>query len=374
MLQASLGAGATAVATCKAMDMFERFTDRARRVLVLAQEEARLLDHSFIGTEHILLGLIREQDGIAAQALQGLDISLTAARERISQTIGLSASETAGSPPFTPRAKKVLELSLREALNLGHTYIGPEHLLLGLVREGEGVAAQVLVSLGADLPRVRQQIIQWLSGYRGGTPPGSSVGASALEGASSPGQLVACSFCGSRPPGSGQLISGINAFICEQCIRLWFRRLETVDPGHSWQSVTHRVQDVPIAGSPPQDVDTARAEIVAAFAGSRTLSDDGHSIPTVEKGETLGPILVAANQRQAGIAPETADVTITVDEITFFDATHAAVWISITVDGRTMLQHHRGDALIVEGVWKVARSTFCGLMAMAGVPCPPEPD
>jgi hypothetical protein len=358
--------------------MFERFTDRARRVLVLAQEEARLLDHSFIGTEHILLGLIREQDGIAAQSLQGLDISLAAVRERVGQTIGLSASGPTGSPPFTPRAKKVLELSLREALQLGHTYIGPEHLLLGLVREGEGVAAQVLVSMGADLPRVRQQVIQLLSGYRGGNPPDSPAGASSLEGAGPSGQLVACSFCGSRPPGSGQLISGIDAFICERCIRQWFRRLETVDPAHSWRSVAMaEMRSVDLTGvvrEGPQDPETARAEIVAAFTGCRTVSDDGQSIPTVEKGETLGPILVAANQRQAGIAPETADVTIAVDEITFFDATHAATWISITVDGRTMLQHHRGDALVVEGVWKVARSTFCGLMAMAGVPCPPEPD
>ena len=367
-------AGATAVPTCKAMNMFERFTDRARRVLVLAQEEARLLDHSVIGTEHILLGLIREQDGIAAQALQALGISLAAVRERVGQTIGLSASGPTGSPPFTPRAKKVLELSLREALQLGHTYIGPEHLLLGLVREGEGVAAQVLVSLGAELHRVRQQIIQLLSGYRGDNPPGSIAGASSLEGARSQSQLVACSFCGSRPPESGQLISGINAFICERCIRRWSRRLETVGPGHSWRSFASQSPDLPVTGSSPEDPETARAEIIAAFAGSRTVSDDGQSIPTVEKGETLGPVLVAANQRQAGIVHETADVTTTVDEIVFFDANRAAVWISITIDGRTMLQHHRGDALFVEGVWKVARSTFCGLMAMAGVACPPEPD
>ncbi|MDP9070661.1 MAG: ATP-dependent Clp protease ATP-binding subunit [Actinomycetota bacterium] len=163
--------------------MFERFTDRARRVLVLAQEEARLLNHNFIGTEHILLGLIHEGEGVAAKALESLGISLEAVREKVEETIGPAGSSTTGSPPFTPRAKKVLELSLREALQLGHNYIGTEHMLLGLVREGEGVAAQVLVNLGADLSRVRQQVIQLLSGYQGkeGTTQGGPAGAGGQE-------------------------------------------------------------------------------------------------------------------------------------------------------------------------------------------------
>ena len=144
--------------------MFERFTDRARRVLTLAQEEARLLNHGFIGTEHILLGLIREGDGVGAQALRSLGISLGAVRQKVEETIGMAGTTPSGSPPFTPRAKKVLELSLREALQLNHSYIGTEHILLGLVREGEGVAATVLVSLGADLGRVRQQVIKLMSG------------------------------------------------------------------------------------------------------------------------------------------------------------------------------------------------------------------
>jgi ATP-dependent Clp protease ATP-binding subunit ClpC len=163
--------------------LFERFTDRARRVLVLAQEEARLLNHNFIGTEHILLGLIHEGEGVAAKALESLGISLEAVREKVEETIGPAGSSTTGSPPFTPRAKKVLELSLREALQLGHNYIGTEHMLLGLVREGEGVAAQVLVNLGADLSRVRQQVIQLLSGYQAGKEgaPAGTGGASSQE-------------------------------------------------------------------------------------------------------------------------------------------------------------------------------------------------
>ncbi|MBT7431081.1 MAG: AAA family ATPase, partial [Ilumatobacter sp.] len=148
--------------------MFERFTDRARRVVVLAQEEARLLNHNYIGTEHILLGLIHEGEGVAAKALESLGISLEAVRAQVEEIIGQGGSSPSGHIPFTPRAKKVLELSLREALQLGHNYIGTEHILLGLIREGEGVAAQVLVKLGADLSRVRQQVIQLLSGYAGG--------------------------------------------------------------------------------------------------------------------------------------------------------------------------------------------------------------
>ncbi len=166
--------------------MFERFTDRARRVVVLAQEEARMLNHNYIGTEHILLGLIHEGEGVAAKALESLGINLDSVREQVQEIIGQGQQAPSGHIPFTPRAKKVLELSLREALQLGHNYIGTEHILLGLIREGEGVAAQVLVKLGADLNRVRQQVLQLLSGYQGkepatsggpqeGTPSGSLV-------------------------------------------------------------------------------------------------------------------------------------------------------------------------------------------------------
>jgi ATP-dependent Clp protease ATP-binding subunit ClpA len=148
--------------------MFERFTDRARRVIVLAQEEARLLDHNYIGTEHLLLGLAHEGQGVAAKALELLGIRLEALRSQVEEIIGQGQRAPTGHIPFTPRAKKVLELSLREAKQLGHNYIGTEHILLGLIREGEGVAAQVLVKLGADLSPVRAQVIELLSGYTGG--------------------------------------------------------------------------------------------------------------------------------------------------------------------------------------------------------------
>jgi len=142
--------------------MFERFTDRARNVVVLAQDEARMLNHNYIGTEHILLGLIHESQGLAAHALTSLGIGLEPARQQVAEIVGRGKKSPSGHIPFTPRAKKILEFSLREALQLGHNYIGTEHILLGLIREGEGegVAVEVLVNLGADLKRVRQEVIQ----------------------------------------------------------------------------------------------------------------------------------------------------------------------------------------------------------------------
>ncbi|AVH89025.1 ATPase with chaperone activity, ATP-binding subunit [Corynebacterium camporealensis] len=179
------------------MAMFERFTDRARRVIVLAQEEARMLNHNYIGTEHILLGLIHEGEGVAAKALESMGISLEDVRREVEDIIGQGSQPHTGHIPFTPRAKKVLELSLREGLQMGHKYIGTEFLLLGLIREGEGVAARVLTKLGADLPRVRQQVIQLLSGYEGN----SNDNTGGNQGG--PGPVGAGSAPGGRGGGSG---------------------------------------------------------------------------------------------------------------------------------------------------------------------------
>jgi ATP-dependent Clp protease ATP-binding subunit ClpC len=190
--------------------VFERFTDRARRVLVLAQEEARLLHHNFIGTEHILLGLVAEGHGVAARALLALDVSGDDVRAQVEEIVGRAAEPITGSPPFTPRAKKVLELSLREALQLGHNYIGTEHILLGLVREGEGVAAQVLSSLGVDLGRLRHEVVRLLSGASG--PSGTA-------GAEPEPATPECSFCGRRAPEAGTLLAGrAGAHVCEHCV------------------------------------------------------------------------------------------------------------------------------------------------------------
>jgi ATP-dependent Clp protease ATP-binding subunit ClpA len=158
--------------------MFERFTDRSRRVVVLAQEEARMLSHDYIGPEHILLALVHEGEGVAARALKELGVSLPAVREQIEELVGRGQHERSGHIPFTPRAKRVLELSLREALQLGHNYIGTEHILLGILREGENVAAQVLVRMGTDLNRVRVEVVKLVGpGEAGaGTPEGGPSG------------------------------------------------------------------------------------------------------------------------------------------------------------------------------------------------------
>src|SRR5512137_1386064 len=176
--------------------MFERFTEKARRVVVYAQEEARMLNQNYIGTEHLLLGLIREQDGIAAKALESLNISLEDVHAQVEDLIGRGTFVPTGHIPFTPRAKRVLELSLREALQLGHNYIGTEHILLGLIREGEGVAAQVLQKLGAELHKVRQTVIQLLSGSHSEEAPGQESPSGGRRGGGAQG-------AGAPEPSSG---------------------------------------------------------------------------------------------------------------------------------------------------------------------------
>jgi ATP-dependent Clp protease ATP-binding subunit ClpC len=202
--------------------MFERFTDRARRVVVLAQEEARDLGHNYIGTEHILLGLLREREGVAARALESLGISLDVARQQVGEIIGTGGGMPTGHIPFTPRAKKVLELSLREALQLGHNYIGTEHILLGLVREGDGVGAQVLVGLGADLPTVRREVVNLLHeepeppGAGGETPVAQTLRPGRPPRPGMPGRVAGPAF----QPGPPIQAEGIAARIGEVVSRL----------------------------------------------------------------------------------------------------------------------------------------------------------
>src|SRR5207245_2397910 len=171
----------------KGRNLFERFTERARQVVVLAQDEARALKHNYIGTEHILLGLLREEEGLAARVLESLDITVEEVRAQVARIVGQGDEVTTGQIPFTPRAKKVLELALREALSLGHNYIGTEHILLGLVRENEGVAARILLDFDADAEKIRNEIIRMLSGPgrrqqgAGGAPGEKSKSAKLLD-------------------------------------------------------------------------------------------------------------------------------------------------------------------------------------------------
>jgi ATP-dependent Clp protease ATP-binding subunit ClpC len=214
--------------------MFERFTERARQVVVLAQDEARTLKHNYIGTEHILLGLLREEEGLAARVLDTLDITVEEVRAQVARIVGQGDEVTTGQIPFTPRAKKVLELALREALSLGHNYIGTEHILLGLVRENEGVAARILLDFDADAEKIRNEILRMLSGP--GRPPGEGLGG--RQGVRQPAQLlVACPNC-STPietirtdrPNTRFAVSAAGDRDCPGCGKLW-----TISYTVSWQ-------------------------------------------------------------------------------------------------------------------------------------------
>jgi len=210
--------------------MFERFTDRARRVVVLAQEEARLRDHGYSGTEHILLGIVHEGSGIAGRALESLEISLPRVRIEVEEIIGRGGSAPVGNVPFTPRAKKVLELSLREAVTLGHNYIGTEHILLGLIREGEGVGAKVLVESGADLETTRARVLDLLADKEGRPPDESGlhrfqtpveIGVWQLvprDVAPEEASMRRCSFCGRAAGSIETLVITPRASICGECL------------------------------------------------------------------------------------------------------------------------------------------------------------
>ena len=219
--------------------MFERFTDRARRVVVLAQEEARLLNHNFIGTEHLLLGMLAEGEGIAAEVLVSADISLDAARRKV-EAIGRRGSSTpSGHIPFTPRAKKVLEYALREALQLGDNFIGTEHLLLALLREGQGIAIQALVNLGADLDWVREQAVAMAGGGRTALFEAEEFDRPVLQkpdiqpAPSAHKSVLHCSFCLEPQDRVAKLIAGPGVYICDRCIALCQEILDEQLPGNS---------------------------------------------------------------------------------------------------------------------------------------------
>ncbi|WP_405372163.1 MULTISPECIES: ATP-dependent Clp protease ATP-binding subunit [unclassified Microbacterium] len=285
--------------------MFERFTDRARRVVVLAQEEAKMLNHNYIGTEHILLGLIHEGEGVAAKALESLGISLDAVREQVQDIIGQGQQQPTGHIPFTPRAKKVLELSLREALQLGHNYIGTEHILLGLIREGEGVAAQVLVKLGADLNKVRQQVIQLLSGYQGKEPAGVASGAGEQAQASAQGGSAVLDQFGrnlTQAARDGKLdpVIGREKEI-ERVMQILSRRSKNNpvligEPGVGKTAVVEGLAQAIVKGEVPEtlkDKQVYSLDLGSLIAGSRYRGDFEERLKKVTKEiRTRGDIIV----------------------------------------------------------------------------------
>lgn len=285
--------------------MFERFTDRARRVVVLAQEEARLLNHNYIGTEHILLGLIHEGEGVASKALEGLGISLESVREQVQEIIGQGQQAPSGHIPFTPRAKKVLELSLREALQLGHNYIGTEHILLGLIREGEGVAAQVLVKLGADLGSVRQQVLQLISGYQGGKEGATAgVGAGGAAEGTPAGSLVLDQFgrnlTQAARDGSLDPVIGREKEI-ERVMQVLSRRTKNNpvligEPGVGKSAVVEGLAQDIVSGDVPEplkDKQVYTLDLGSLVAGSRYRGDFEERLKKVLKEiKTRGDIII----------------------------------------------------------------------------------
>ena len=388
---------------CTLDGVFERFTDRARSVLVLAQEEARLLNHSFIGTEHILLGLIREGEGVGARALQSLGINLQAVQVKVEETIGMAGTPPSGSPPFTPRAKKVLELSFREALQLGHSYIGTEHILLGLVREGEGVAATVLVGLGADLGRVRQKVMQLMSGaseeeHSGDFEPVHSTAASSeprcprcrtglVEGARfrtidvPPDQdddqieaisidVVYCSGCGMT------LHMFTSDYVAARQVQ---RQIEPPGRGASTQNLRVRPKPPRIeqTGPPPEDEAAARGAISRAFADMGEVDEDKGTVPSVEDSDGLAVCREQATElartRFGGQVPDVT-VAFVVETISFVNDHEAIVTYTAQVTGSLTitLGNRPGRAVLVDGEWKVTRETFCAWVSVSGVQCPPR--
>jgi hypothetical protein len=346
-----------------ARGVFERFGDGARHVVVLAQEEARLLQHNYIGTEHILLGLLHEGQGVAARTLDSLGVSLAAARSQVEEIIGRPAAATpVGHIPFTPRAKKVLELSLREALQLGHDYIGTEHILLGVLREGEGVATQVLLRLGADLAGVRERVIELLAG---GSPAARSLISPPVVTASV--AAGRCGMCGRDLWEVDRFVSGDATAICDLCIAAAQRALG--------EAPAEAGRDVPmpprVLGPDPDDPRAAREIEVAfrtAFGGpiGRNVDSDPNTSPR-EDAERLAPFIAQAAERHATIQITRARV----GRIRFVDPDEAEVQYSIQLAHMNQAVGFEGRAVRRDGRWLVSRDTTVHHLAMAGIQVPP---
>jgi Clp amino terminal domain, pathogenicity island component/ClpX C4-type zinc finger len=363
--------------------VFERFTDRARRVVVLAQEEARLLNHNYIGTEHLLLGLIHEGEGVAAKVLASLDVSLVAARAQVNEIIGHGGQAPSGHIPFTPRAKKVLELSLRESLQLGHDYIGTEHILLGLVREGEGVAAQVLGTFGLDLSRVRQAVIQLLSGYHETTEPVFSTSEITVEQeitfTGNEIRPATCAFCGAPSPQCGTLFVGDGgALICERCIRVAARVVRLSDMQHQplgresrpddAETVEERAARIEPTGPPPNDEDAARDLVADVFQRRTETSANGEALVNVVGGENLGHCQREVVARFPGLTEQAAT---SVEHVKFVSDHEAIVLSRVIMNGHRLPRLQDTRVVLTEAGWKVTRESMCEAFARAGVHCPP---
>jgi len=312
---------------------------------VLAQEEARLLLHDYIGTEHLLLGLVHEDEGIGAQVLHSLDISLDDVRAQVEEIIGHGGTAPSVHIPFPPRAKMVLELSLREALALGHNYIGTEHILLGLVREGEGVAAQVLVNLGADLSRVRQRVIEVLSGVETGTRSRKAY--------REPPPVPRCLLCRRTLDRVNRALVVGGENLCDKCVRDAAQQIEELEAQGAPRLARFRRRPAAVA-----DEDEARLAVERAFDavyGAASLPI-GEAFWAVEGGADLEPQLQAmkdARERAPFVVND-----ITVERVEFVDEFEAEVSLGIWFAGRSSPVAMRAHAVLRDGMWKVSRETI----------------
>jgi hypothetical protein len=343
--------------------VFERFTDRARRVVVLAQENSRLLHHNYIGTEHVLLGLLAERDGIAARALTRLGVDMDAARRYV-EAHAAAPSETpaSGHIPFTPNAKRALEGALREALQLGHNYIGTEHLLLGLLRQGDTIGAQALVALGAPSARVRSEVVQLLAGHVGTTERVPSLIAGQRHVVIQRGVQITghCAFC-ARPIADVDraVTSGSGVALCIDCARLAVERMEAL--AGSDGRVAALAPPPHVAGEAPDEQSVN--EIIELFATWPRSGVD--TLPRVVGGETLRDVAEAIAARHG--SPD--DVMFIVERLNFVTTEVALVGFRISREPHIEMD---GVAVRKDGEWKIARETYCAVARLAGVPCPPE--
>jgi Clp amino terminal domain, pathogenicity island component/ClpX C4-type zinc finger len=340
--------------------VFERFTDEARRAVVMAQEEARQLNHNYIGAEHILLGLLGVEDGIASRALQQLEVAPDAIRRRVREIIGAGALPASGHIPFTSDAKKALEYSLREALRLGHNYIGTEHILLALVRpDDESIASQVLVELGIEQSRVRQAVMQLLTtGEAAESVPETPR---LLEGAAfAAPRLATCSFCGRDLWDVTYYVTGAQAAICQECVEGSHAVVEDATARGAGAGALHLPPQV--SGEPPDD--RAAVGIVDAFMevyGAATQAADMRDRP-LEDVESLLPAIEEAGRRHPNLGP----VSVAISRIRFRTDDIADVRFTL------FRFPFEGQAIRDAGTWKVSRDTFCQTLARGGVQCPPR--
>ena len=354
--------------------MFERMEDGSRRVLVLAQEEARLAGHNHIGTEHLLLGLLA--DGVAADALLAAGVTLDPLREQVSQVVALSAGGPGqpGSPPFTTRAKKVLEIALRESLGRGSSTISPGDLLLGILREGAGVAAQVLTAMGVDLEALRVDVLARLAAQ----PPRPESGTAATTGSTFMGrgtgraavgvgrvvpgrQTDACSWCGRDTWEVSHFVSNGSVLICEVCIT------DAAEAMRSAPEDEHRVTLPPrIFGTVPED--DAPAAILQAVDAFMADEPDGGWGPFVEDAETVAPALLQARNTAA-----VSGASAVVRRMRFVSPTTA--WILLTVHLGPSLGGFpfEGPVRKLDGSWKVTRELAAAMLGAAGIELPPRP-